>query len=503
MDEIIRNSLLHNPLGIFSYFVLGLLFVVFIQNTFFYSYYKDKAYLWYALYALIVITDQLLIHYQVYTRYALGKNKLHYLIPLHTALEWLYNSAYLIFVIEFGGVYLLSKQTAKKVKQAVFISVAILVLFYLIDMVFTTSLVKKGFLYIQVPMLIILSIIIYKYLFRMKTAIKYYIIFGSLAFSIFSILALSTAVFFKGHPHVSWNFFYTGVFLENVFFSLGLVVKQRMILKERNESQKELIVQLKETESLKNQLTKKLQEEVEKQTSEIILLNRKSEEEKIKQMSINFEKEMAELKVSSLQSQMNPHFLFNSLNSIKLYIIKNDKDNAVYYLNKFSKLIRRILSASRERVVSLEEELDTLELYISIENIRFNKEIEIDFFVDETISLSTVKIPPLILQPFIENAIWHGLSPKKSLKKLSIKVVQLDKNYIQITITDNGIGRERAKQIKLQKVHKKRSVGLQITNERFTSFEKEYTRKHSIVFKDLFVENAPSGTQVIIKLPLQ
>jgi len=289
-----------------------------------------------------------------------------------------------------------------------------------------------------------------------------------------------------------------------------LIIKQKTVLKERNVSQKELIIQLKENEKqlkenekLKNKLTKTLQEEVEKQTSEIIALNQSAEEEKRKKLEIKFEKEMAELKISSLQSQMNPHFLFNSLNSIKLYIIKNDIENAVYYLNKFSKLIRAILSASRERVVSLEQEIETLELYASIENIRFKGEIDILFIVDKKINAATLKIPPLILQPFVENAIWHGFSSKKEGKRLKVAVTQPNDDYIQISIVDNGIGRKNAEILKNKKLHKKESVGLKITEERLLSFEKDYSNKHSIEFIDLYENEQSNGTKVLIKLPIR
>ncbi len=502
MNEIIRSMLEHNPLGIFSFFILGVLLVILIQNVFFYFSYKDNAYLWYSLYAFIILFDQTIIHYGVYSRNILHKDILFFK-PLHPALEWLYNSAYLIFVVEFGGLYLLRKKTATKIKRVVYILAFVLVTFFIIDISYKTILVRLGFLYLQVPMLILLSIIIYYHLFQMKTKVKYYIIPGSLAFSIFSILALGTSLFWKGNAQMSWGFFYIGVFLENIFFSLGLVVKQKIVLKERNESQQELIVQLRENEKLKNSLTKKLKEEVTKKTAEIIHLNEKAEAEKIKKIEIAFEKEIAEMKVSSLQSQMNPHFIFNSLNSIKLYIIKNDKENAVYYLNKFSKLIRKILSASREKEVSLQEELETLELYANIENIRFKNEIDITLNIENNLNLTSIKIPPLILQPFIENAIWHGLSAKKGAKKLLVNVYKKNSDYIQIDVIDNGIGRKKSSEIKDKKLHKKKSVGLKLTEERLTNFTKKFKNEYHLYFVDLEENNQATGTKVSIELPIR
>ena len=201
---------------------------------------------------------------------------------------------------------------------------------------------------------------------------------------------------------------------------------------------------------------------------------------------------------------MNPHFIFNSLNAIKLYIIDNKKENAIYYLNKFSKLIRKILATTREKEITLSEEIETIKLYIDIENIRFNNEIESNFTVDTKLSLDTIKIPSLILQPFVENAIWHGLSLKKENKKLHIDVRKKEKTHIEISIEDNGIGREKSSLIKQKKLYKKDSVGINLTKERLSDFEKDYKNNYTLRFEDLYNENKnASGTKVIIDIPIQ
>ncbi|MFY9242566.1 MAG: histidine kinase [Polaribacter sp.] len=494
MLEGIRNFYDVNPLGIFSVFIIGFLIIILIQNIFFYRIYKDNAYLWYAIYASIIIVDQVIVNSSIYFRTVLNSS-LPLPNSLHTSFEWLYNSAYLIFVTEFGGLSLFKSKTSKRIKNIVKYLAVVLLGFFIIDLFYDFYLVRRGFLFILVPALIILSIFIYYHLFRMKTAIKYYIIIGSLAFSIFSILALTSSLFGSSSSYSSWSYFYVGVFIENIFFSLGLAKKQSLILEERNESQQKLIEQYKENSALKNLLTERLEKEVETKTTEIVALNKLAEEERIKQLELAFEKEIAELKVSSLQSQMNPHFIFNSLNSIKLNIIKNNKENAVYYLNKFSKLIRKILTISREKEVSLQDEIDTLELYVSIENLRFKNQIEFLTHIDKSINLETIKIPPLILQPFVENAIWHGLSPKEGEKKLVLSITKTDPNYIEIAIEDNGIGRKKAQEFKAQKMLKRESIGLKLTEERLAVFSNHLKQKHQIIFEDLDV-----GTRVIVKL---
>ena len=142
------------------------------------------------------------------------------------------------------------------------------------------------------------------------------------------------------------------------------------------------------------------------------------------------EKKILTLEQDMLRSQMNPHFLFNSLNSIKLYIINNEKENAVYYLNKFAKLIRKILVASSEKEIPLSDELDTMELYMNIENIRFSNAIEFKILIDENVNTHNIKVPSLIIQPFLENAIWHGLSSKEEDKKIELKVEKNKKSIL-------------------------------------------------------------------------
>ena len=213
---------------------------------------------------------------------------------------------------------------------------------------------------------------------------------------------------------------------------------------------------------------------------------------------------MLMLEQQMMRSQMNPHFLFNSLNSIKLYIINNEKENAVYYLNKFSKLIRTILSNSREKEISLKEELETMDLYVNIESIRFSEKIHYDVIIDKNIDVERIKIPSLILQPFIENAIWHGLSNKEGDKHLKINISSKVPGSIQFEIVDNGIGRDKAQEIKEKKVSKQKSIGLKLTRERLDNFAKNLGKGIIMEFEDMFDNlGQPLGTKAIIVIPVK
>ncbi|MDT0558176.1 tetratricopeptide repeat protein [Ichthyenterobacterium sp. W332] len=214
------------------------------------------------------------------------------------------------------------------------------------------------------------------------------------------------------------------------------------------------------------------------------------------------EKQILTLEQDMLRSQMNPHFIFNSLNSIKLYIINNEKENAVYYLNKFSKLIRKILVASTEKVISLKDELDTMELYINIENIRFSNAIQFSIDIDENVDANGIKLPSLVLQPFLENALWHGLSTKKEDKQIHLKVMS-ENDYVTISITDNGVGRKEAQRIKKAKILKQKSIGIEITKARLANFSKDFFGDYNLDIVDLVDASGNAlGTRVNLKIPL-
>ncbi|PQJ80050.1 tetratricopeptide repeat protein [Polaribacter porphyrae] len=222
-----------------------------------------------------------------------------------------------------------------------------------------------------------------------------------------------------------------------------------------------------------------------------------------RQRLLEKQKRILTLEQDVLRTQMNPHFIFNALNSIKHYIINNEQKNAVHYLNKFSKLVRKILESSTLKEVSLEEELETMDLYMNIENIRFSNEIKYSINVDESLDLKNIKVPPLVLQPFLENALWHGLSSKKGDKKIELSVFKPSSSFIQIDIEDNGIGRKASAKIKSNKVINRKSIGIELTKERLNNFIKDFQNPFSLIFDDLFDDDKkPKGTKVALRIPI-
>ncbi len=214
-----------------------------------------------------------------------------------------------------------------------------------------------------------------------------------------------------------------------------------------------------------------------------------------------YQRQIVELKLNALQVQMNPHFIFNSINSINYYIIKNDRDKASSYLGKFSRLIRMILENSKVEFISLEQELEAIALYLEIEQMRFEGRFEFEMVIDEQVRLASIQIPPLIIQPYVENAIWHGLMHKEGKGHLAIYIDDND-GIVTCTIEDDGIGREVAAKLSRGKEKKKKSLGTKITKDRLDYIQQMYDIKTVVEIKDLInMDGSAAGTRVVIKIP--
>jgi tetratricopeptide (TPR) repeat protein len=218
-----------------------------------------------------------------------------------------------------------------------------------------------------------------------------------------------------------------------------------------------------------------------------------------------FENKLNDLTLASLKSQMNPHFIFNCLNSIKFYVEKNDTDAASLYITKFSKLIRNILDSARSEKVTLAEEVELIKLYLEMEYMRLKEKLHYTFEVAQNIDIEFIEVPPLLIQPYIENAIWHGLMNKESggAINLSIKTTP-DEKYLIIGITDDGIGRKKAAELKKKSIFQHISHGMKLNNERIEIINAKYKTNTEVVITDLSdADNNPCGTSVTIKLLIQ
>ncbi len=218
-----------------------------------------------------------------------------------------------------------------------------------------------------------------------------------------------------------------------------------------------------------------------------------------------FNQRIREGQLMAMRAQMNPHFIFNCLNSIQFFITENDKRSANIYLSLFSDLMRTVLENSKHASISIEDEIASLDLYLQLESLRFSHQFTYDITIDETLDVEVDRIPPMLIQPFAENAIWHGLLPKGSPGKLSIMLERQD-DTVKCTITDNGIGRDKAREIQARKRRRHKSAGMENTARRLSMLNQKRSRdavEASLKVLDLKENGKAKGTQVEVLIPLE
>jgi LytS/YehU family sensor histidine kinase len=221
--------------------------------------------------------------------------------------------------------------------------------------------------------------------------------------------------------------------------------------------------------TFRNILLKRRNEAHRRELAENELQLQKLESEKKQE---ELQHKATELEMQALRAQMNPHFIFNCLSSINRFILKNESEAASDYLTKFSRLIRMVLTHSKQSFISLDDELEMLRLYLEMERLRFKYSFDYNINFKNEIEPENIFIPPLLLQPFAENAIWHGMMNKEGQGHLTISLSQQN-NELSCLIEDNGVGRAKAAELKSKSAVKKKSLGLQITKERLALLNKD------------------------------
>lgn len=237
--------------------------------------------------------------------------------------------------------------------------------------------------------------------------------------------------------------------------------------------------------------------------NKIVRARAEQEKQKTQMMLMETEQKMTEVEMQALRAQMNPHFIFNCLNSINRYIVKSDQATASLYLTRFARLIRLILDNSNSKNVILSHELEALKLYIEMEALRFDKKFDYSIDVDKTVNPDNVEVPPLIIQPYVENAIWHGLLHKEMPGCLCISVSMPEENMLECIIEDNGVGRQKAKDLKSKSATTRKSLGMKLTEDRLTLLNRYAELNATIDIIDLSNGNGEAtGTKVILKIPV-
>jgi tetratricopeptide (TPR) repeat protein len=220
------------------------------------------------------------------------------------------------------------------------------------------------------------------------------------------------------------------------------------------------------------------------------------------QLTSDFKNQLARAETKALRAQMNPHFIFNSLNSINSFVMDQQHELASEYLIKFSKLIRLILDNSRSETISIEKELEALKLYVLLESARFDNKFKCVYHIAAEVNTNSIMIPPMLLQPFVENAIWHGLMQKEGEGTIVIELAMKNEELLMITIEDDGIGREKAAELKSKSATHK-SHGLKVTSQRIEMMNKLNSSGAQVTIEDLKDEQGrASGTRVELVIPI-
>ncbi|NUM51636.1 MAG: histidine kinase [Flavobacteriales bacterium] len=230
----------------------------------------------------------------------------------------------------------------------------------------------------------------------------------------------------------------------------------------------------------------------------IYRIRNKKEKEKKNEV----QKKIMQSELQALRAQMNPHFMFNTLSSIQNFINSKNSDEAVKYLSKFAKLMRSIMENSKKSRVNLKEELEALELYMQLEQLRLEYKFDYEIILDKNIDPIHDEIPPLLIQPYVENAIWHGITHKEGKGKITIHIVNRN-HTLQCTINDNGVGRVASEKINRQK-NKHKSYGMSITKERLEILNAMQKSQLSVEMADILNdEKQVIGTSVKIFIPIE
>ena len=344
-------------------------------------------------------------------------------------------------------------------------------------------------------------------LLRLRHPLKRYIFIGT-------TLLVSSAIIagllnFSGNTStdelIRMPLFYVaiGTLLEILCFSLALGRRFQLNKEEKIQAQNDLIQQLEENGRLQQTYTLELEQQLTQRETDVLTKAHELEEQRISQLRSDFDRRAAEAEMAGLRSQMNPHFIFNCLNSIKLYATENDSEKASDYLTKFSRLIRMVLENSRSERVTLQNELTMLQLYADMEIMRFKQKLSFFVEVETGIDAGFVEIPPLLLQPYVENAIWHGLMHKTEGGTVRIRACQPQENLLQLTITDDGVGRSRAAELKSKSASHRKSFGLKMTSERIALVNQLYQTQTQVTIEDLVdADGQPTGTEVVLQIPI-
>jgi sensor histidine kinase YesM len=406
-------------------------------------------------------------------------------------IQVLYNSAYFLFFLTFLDVKKYLPKLARFIKWFIPAIVAVGLIIALVCLILSNNnIFRITFIFGYSPVISLLGFYVLYKLWEIPGKLKYFFFIGSGIYLISAITSLSLSIsesFMNSTAFIApMSVYYLGVFLEQLFFGFGLSQKVQLI----NDERINLAI---ENEEINKNMNAKLQIKLEKREKQIAKALEEVQEARVDKLKLNYEKEINELKLHSLRKQMNPHFIFNALNSIRSALIENNQNRAIHYLSQFSSLLRKVLDSSKNELIHLDQELNIIDKYVKVENSRFTDKIhytrtELDK------DIAQINIPPLVIQPLVENAIWHGLAPLNG--KTKELIIYFDQQNNQLIVEDNGIGLKQAKIKDSKRKIKRDSLGINNIKERLIYFNREYDKNYSLTLKE---KESKDGTKAILQ----
>lgn len=474
-----------------SSWLQGVLFFLIMYHAASYFFTKDKSFAIYACYLGLVML-YLIPKTQNFTSTFITEKFESFFNTFNYIIQILYWMLYCWFSIHFLSLKEKNINLAVQIMLFILITTIISTFFFLVDFfLFDGVYIDRFFVFIFVPISLTIISFLLKTIYHHNDKMNVFFVFGLCFLLGFSIIPLCFSNL-KTYPFTTItpiDFFKIGVLLKAITLSIGLGYKYYLYGKEPNDCNSLLISELQKNAVLKEKLNTKFSKKGALYTTD--------------EIDTIFESEIHQLQFVSLLGKMNPNFIINAINSIKQFIILNKVETAKLYLNKLSSLVHKILEASTTKQISLQEELETMHLYMSIENSCFYDKIDFTVSADEALNLNTIKVPPFFLQPFLEHAIWNRLSSKKNNKRIVLSIRKKNKNYLKICIKDNGIRSKTSSKITSNKPINQKYSDINLSEARLYNLVKNFKNNCSITYKDLQNTEKVTGTKVVIKFPLK
>ncbi len=488
----------------FLYFYIAALTTIFCFALVFWIRVPRKLYLYYLgyllfqiIYGIEVLSDTSAPMGNVFSQFPLFSN------ALREPLQFVFIGFYVLFILNLLTIKHYDSLLAK-ILYILGISCFVYALFRFLFTYFLADMEMGGYIFLIVRLIIlpVNFILIFWIIYKVKHPLINYFIVGQSFFFVGAVLAsyigLNGLHFVPGH---FFNFvaapnivFQLGLLGEVFCFSLALGENVLLLQREKDMANTALINQYQKNRMLQEKMNKELDQKVNQKTEELIQLYTQIEKEKEAKIKEDFTHKLKSMEMLALRSQMNPHFLFNSLNAIKHMLMTSRNDEAMGYFDDFSSLLRGILQNSNREIVSVAEELEILELYLNLEKSRIGENFDYSIIVTDRGKLSQYDIPPLLLQPFAENAIWHGLTPSEKADRKLLVVFDTDSEGLKIIMEDNGIGRKASR--KIRSLHKSR--GLEITRERLALYNYLNAPSIRLQITDLEENGRALGTRITL-----